>query len=84
VRFRKPIEREGTYVLDYVFLGGQVDAVRSHSSPQLAFEILHAFPGASHSYRPAQLLCLRAREVRNRHRHAKKLLLKKWHAQGPL
>ena len=77
---RKSIECERADVLDDVLLRYCVDAVSCHSSPELAFKILHTLPRAAHPHCATQFLCLCACEVRNRHRHAKELFLKERNA----
>ena len=55
-----------------------------HAGAKAAFEIAHALHGAAHTDSAAELFSFRTGEAGNNHRHAKKLLLKKRHAEGSL
>src|ERR1700723_2948073 len=84
VRFGESVKREGADGLDDFVLRARREAVGGHAAPQLAFEILHALPGAAHAHGAAQLFSLRSAEVGNGHGHAQQLLLKKRYAESTL
>ena len=49
-----------------------------------AFKVFHALQGAAHADRAVQFFGFGASEVGNRHRHAKKLVLKERYGKGTL
>ena len=70
MRLREAIQRERADVLNDVLLRRSIKSVGRHTRTELAFEILHPFPGPPHPYGAAQLFRLSAGKVGNCHRHA--------------
>ena len=80
MRFREAVEREGSNVLDDVFLGSCIDSVFRHAAAQLHFQLLHTLPGTPHTDSTPQFLCFCTGKISHSHGHAQELLLKEGNA----